>query len=156
MRSLKVGFSRKHEGKPDAWAFSRPGRLARARRDLLHRGRIADRSARVLRGRRAARAEEDTNGDGRVDKWETYENGTLETVEFDENRDGRPDRRLTYANNQLATIESQPDQAGRYLKKEVGCTVSSSPVAIFVAGHHGLVGSAILRRLAQELTPMRS
>ena len=116
---LKVGFSRKHEGKPDAWAFSRPdGSLEHVEiSSTADESRIDRREyyeAGVL-----ARAEEDTTGDGRIDKWETYEHGTLATVEFDENHDGRPDRRLTYANNQLATIESQPDQAGRYLKKEV-------------------------------------
>ena len=65
------------------------------------------------------RVEEDTNGDGRLDKWETYQSGArVKTVEIDENHDGRPDRRLTYANNELATIEWEPDATGRYLKKE--------------------------------------
>ncbi len=115
---VKVGFSRKHEVKPDAWAFSRPdGSLehleisSTADESRIDRREYYDAGALV-------RADEDTNGDGRIDKWETYQNGTLVTVEFDENRDGRPDRRLTYANNQLASIESQPDSTGRYLKKE--------------------------------------
>ena len=43
-----------------------------------------------------ARAEEDTNGDGKPDKWETYRDGALASVELDTNHDGRPDRRLTY------------------------------------------------------------
>ncbi len=42
------------------------------------------------------RAEEDTNGDARVDKWETYVNGTLSTIGFDLSGKGVPDRRLVY------------------------------------------------------------
>jgi hypothetical protein len=42
------------------------------------------------------RAEEDTNGDARVDKWETYANGTLSTIGFDLSGKGVPDRRLVY------------------------------------------------------------
>jgi hypothetical protein len=42
------------------------------------------------------RAEEDTDGNAKPDKWETYRDGALASVEIDTNRDGRPDRRLTY------------------------------------------------------------
>ena len=56
------------------------------------------------------------NGDGRPDKWERYENGVVQTVEFDENRDGRPDRRLTYRDAELVLIETAPDASGRYTK----------------------------------------
>ena len=45
---------------------------------------------------RSRGSRQDTNGDGRRDKWEHYVNGVVQTAEFDENRDGRPDRRLTY------------------------------------------------------------
>jgi len=44
-----------------------------------------------------ARAEEDSDGDGRPDKWETYRDGALAIAELDTDRDGRPDRRLTTA-----------------------------------------------------------
>src|SRR5436189_12876 len=62
------------------------------------------------------RAEEDTNGDGRPDKWETYGGGALKTAAFDENGDGKPDRRLTYDNGQLTLIESEPDGAGAFTR----------------------------------------
>jgi len=42
------------------------------------------------------RAEDDADGDGKPDKWETYRDGALASVEMDIDRDGRPDRRLTY------------------------------------------------------------
>lgn len=61
-----------------------------------------------------ARVEEDTNRDGRRDKWERYEAGSLVSVEFDENGDGWPDRRLTYRGSELVQIEHTPDVGGRY------------------------------------------
>jgi hypothetical protein len=60
------------------------------------------------------RADEDTIGDGKPHKWETYRDGALETVAFDEDGDGRPDRRLTYRASILVAIESRPDAAGRF------------------------------------------
>ena len=53
-------------------------------------------------------------GDGKPDKWEVYENGTLARAELDENSDGKPDRRLTYHDGALVLIESKPDGAGGY------------------------------------------
>lgn len=40
--------------------------------------------------------EEDTDEDGRVDKWETWAGGSLEVVAMDTGGRGRPDRRLVY------------------------------------------------------------
>ena len=60
---------------------------------------------------------EDTNGDGRIDKWETYENGAIKTAAMDENGDGRPDRRLTYSGGALVLIESEPDASGVFQKR---------------------------------------
>ena len=42
------------------------------------------------------RVEEDTNGDGKVDKWETYAGGTLATMALDSTGKGSPDRKLIY------------------------------------------------------------
>ena len=64
--------------------------------------------------------EEDTNGDGKPDRWETYDDGRLKAVEFDENGDGVRDRRLTYENSQVVSIETEPDAGGHYTKKVSG------------------------------------
>jgi hypothetical protein len=42
------------------------------------------------------RVEEDTNGDHKVDKWETYAGGSLISMALDTEGLGKPDRRLTY------------------------------------------------------------
>ena len=67
---LKVGFSRKDDGKPDAWAFSGPdGRIERIEISSTGDEKKIDRTE-YYDARGLARAEEDTNADGRTDKWE--------------------------------------------------------------------------------------
>jgi hypothetical protein len=63
------------------------------------------------------RVEEDTNRDGKQDKWERFENGVVRVAEFDQDHDGRPDRRLTYRDAELVLIETLPDAAGNYTKR---------------------------------------
>ncbi len=68
------------------------------------------------------RAEEDSDGDGLMDRFETYVNAVLSTVEFDEKKpyDGKPDRRITYSPDGVPVlIETEPDGKGGYLKKVV-------------------------------------
>jgi hypothetical protein len=68
------------------------------------------------------RAEEDTDGDGLIDRFETYANALLTAVEFDEKKpyDGKPDRRMTYSpDGVLLSIETEPDGKGGYLKKVI-------------------------------------
>jgi hypothetical protein len=123
---LKVGFSRKDDGKVDAWAFSGPdGKLQRIEisssgdEKRIDRweyydsapGKDAD-AVPVL-----VRAEEDTDGNGAPDKWQTYENGAIKTASFDENGDGKPDRRLIYAGGTLVSIETAPDGSGKFTKR---------------------------------------
>src|SRR5205814_664191 len=45
---------------------------------------------------RLTRVEEDTDGDGKVDKWETYRGGTLASMALDTSGRGTPDRKLLY------------------------------------------------------------
>jgi hypothetical protein len=66
-----------------------------------------------------ARAEEDTDGDARTDKWERYENGALTSVALDTGRRGTPDRRLVYtADGGAPRIESDPDGDGHFRPAE--------------------------------------
>lgn len=115
---LKVGFSRKKEGKPDAWAYSGADHTVVERIEISSTAdehRIDRREHYGAAG--LVSAEDDTNHDGRVDKWETYAAGALKTAAFDENGDGKPDRRLTYANGQLTLIESEPDASGVFTRR---------------------------------------
>jgi hypothetical protein len=121
----RVGFSRADSGKADAWAISgADGKVDHieisstgdVRR--INRWEYYDPSQSGPDGRAGlVRAEEDTTGDGRPDKWETYENGSIKTVAFDESGHGRPDRRVTYLSSGGAAIESDPDASGRFAKR---------------------------------------
>jgi hypothetical protein len=114
---VKVGFSRRDDGKADAWAFAGPdGKTHRIEISSVADEKKIDRWEHYdARGMIAV--EEDTNHDGLPDKWETYEAGIVKTAAFDENGDGRPDRRLTYSGGSLITIESEPDAAGHFTKR---------------------------------------
>lgn len=122
----KAGFSRADDGRPDAWAYAGPGGdVERIEISSSHDENKIDRwehYAPPATGQAGAgalvAAEEDSNGDGRPDKWETYESGALATVAFDENFDGRPDRRLTYSAGALTMIESEPNAAGGFDKQQ--------------------------------------
>jgi hypothetical protein len=124
----RVGFSRRGDDTPDAWAYATAdGRIARIEvsstgdENRIDRWEFYDPAAGKGEGLDAIGplrgVEEDTNRDGRRDKWERYENGQLATAEFDESGDGRPDRRLTYRQAALVSIETEPDASGTYTRK---------------------------------------
>ena len=118
----KVGFSRADDGKADAWAFpGADGKIVRVEISSVKDEKKIDRWERYDPSGAGAEGtgpllavEEDTNADGRPDKWETYQRGALETAAFDENHDGRPDRRLTYSGGALVLIETGPDASGAF------------------------------------------
>src|SRR5262249_44440394 len=61
------------------------------------------------------RVEEDTDGDGAVDKWETYSGGVLTLMALDSNHRGKPDRRLIYRpDGSLDHIEADPNGSGTF------------------------------------------
>jgi hypothetical protein len=121
---LKVGFSRKDDGKPDAWAFAGPdGKISRVEisssgdEKKINRWEHYDASQAGPKGEPTGAlvsAEEDTDGDGLPDKWETYANGVITSVAFDEQHTGHPTRRLTYTDGALVLIESNPDGTGAF------------------------------------------
>ena len=62
-----------------------------------------------------ATAEEDSDGNGRPDKWEHYENGALVSVALDTRGRGVPDRRLVYGpDGGPPRLESDPDGTGQF------------------------------------------
>ncbi len=124
-RLTKAGESRARNGKPDMWAYMGPdGKPERI--EFLEVSNVTGREGVVrrefYRGGVEVRAEEDTDGDGVMDRWEQFDNGRLKTVEFDDNRkrDGVPVQRFTYdARGALVLIESDPDGRGGYRKRVV-------------------------------------
>lgn len=112
-------------GTPDATAYmDAEGNVARI--EYTELSEVTAKAGVVRRefysGTRMLRAEEDTDGDGQMDRFETFNaEGTLTSVEFDEIKpfDGKPDRRLNYDANGVSSIETQPDGKGGYLKKTI-------------------------------------
>lgn len=122
----KAGFSRSDEGRPDAWAYSGPGgSVERIEISSSYDEKRIDRWERYAPAKPGESGigallavDEDSNGDGKPDKWETYESGALQTAAFDENFDGRADRRLTYRDGVLALIETEPDGDGGFARQQ--------------------------------------
>ena len=121
----KVGYSRANDGRPDAWAYQgADGQIAKVElaalaptSDIGIRTPDSPSPLRVVRTEfyeagSLARAEEDTNADGRVDKWETYKDAAIATVAFDTAGRGTPDRRLVYGPGGSVKVEVDPAGTG--------------------------------------------
>ena len=102
-----VGSSSREDGIEDTWTW--PADADGVNR--IDRSQLRDRYVNrreFFVGGTVSRAEEDTNGDGRLDRWDRYENGVLRQAEFDTTlASGRPDRRVLY------------DAKGRFERVEV-------------------------------------
>ena len=121
-RVVRIEIDKDEDGKIDRWEYygadqklekigsrarttarKTPGRIAGPDGAIdAHRGVDAAATARsiahrALRARTCwSRAEEDSDGDGKMDKWETYDGDRLASVAFDTTHRGTPDRRLIY------------------------------------------------------------
>ena len=103
----KVGTSRAGDNTPDSWAFlDQNGAMTRLELSTRRNGTV-DRVEYYERGSRV-RAEEDTNADGRIDKWETYDGSRLASVALDTRQRGTPDRRVIYAQDGTVRLEDVP------------------------------------------------
>jgi hypothetical protein len=91
----KVGFSRAQDGIEDAWSFFDTAGATERIEISTRRNHKVDRIEHYEKGT-LVRAEEDGDGDGRFDKWETYDGARLASVAFDTLHHGTPDRRLIY------------------------------------------------------------
>jgi hypothetical protein len=100
----KVGFSRAGDGKEDAWSYADgAGNIERIDVSTKRDGTIQ----RVEHYKNATLvgADEDTDGDGKPDKWETYDGDRLAMVAYDTLHRGTADRRLIYGANGRAQLE---------------------------------------------------
>lgn len=71
-----------------------------------------------------ARVEEDTNFDGRVDKWETYDHGVLVRMDLDLSGRGTPDRRFVYrADGSFDHVEIDQAGDGHFVPAPSGASV---------------------------------
>jgi len=113
---VSVGTSSLNDGIEDTWTFAAPTRDGETR---IVRSRKRDRQwdrTEFVRGTELVRTEDDTNGDGRADRWDRYEKNVLREAAFDTTlQRGRPDRRLTYdATGRFVAIEADPEGDGTF------------------------------------------
>jgi hypothetical protein len=102
---VRLGTSSESDGIEDTWVVQASNQM---RVDIsTRRDGVADRHEVHDKGV-AVRAEQDTNGDGRIDQWQRFEHGKLRELLIDTTQEsGRPDRRLLYADNgALQRVES--------------------------------------------------
>lgn len=109
---VKVGTSRVNDGKVDTWSYPPVGTIVRVEISAKRDGKVTRTEfydADVL-----VRAEEDSDGNGAVDKWETFRNGMVSSVAFDTEGVGRPTRRLEYDDKgQARVVDPSPPAAAR-------------------------------------------
>ena len=121
---ILVGTSSRGDGVEDTW--TRPSLTVSGEVHVSTarlRDRLADRHE-YFRADRLVRAEEDTNADGRIDKWERYEGSLLREASFDTSfMKGRPDRRVVYDAKGGSVVEADPDGDGTFVR------VPGEPVA---------------------------
>jgi hypothetical protein len=89
---ILVGSSSRGDGVEDTWTRPSPTAAGEVHVSTSRmRDRLADRHE-YFRADQLVRAEEDTNADGRIDKWERYEGALLREASFDTSFvNGRPD-----------------------------------------------------------------
>jgi hypothetical protein len=85
---MRTGFSTLNDGVIDAWS-------------------IRDANPAVTR------VEMSTRRDGKIDRWERYENGKLVRVDLDTNRNGKPDQWMTYEEGILMDTFFDVDEDGK-------------------------------------------
>ena len=110
----KIGFSRAGDGKEDAWSYpDASGAIVRIEISTRRDGKVT-RVEHYLENKLVT-AEEDVDGRGKFDKWETYDGDRLSSVAFDTQHRGVPDRRLIYGPNGTARVEVDVKGDGHFV-----------------------------------------
>lgn len=99
----RIEIDRDEKGKLDRWEYYVGNKLTKVGTSSRGDGVVDERAFQSLDGH-LARVESDTNRDGRIDVWETFDAprtpggaSILRSVALDPDVEGRPTRRLLYA-----------------------------------------------------------
>lgn len=100
-RLIRIEIDRDADGEPDRWEFyatapeAPQGTVIDRAEEAAAPGRPITRRE-FYEGGALVRVEEDTDLDGRVDKWERYGDGRLASLDLDPSGVGHPTRRFVY------------------------------------------------------------
>jgi len=119
-----IEIDRDGDGRPDRWEYYVPAPAAAGAGptsvlDHVDEANGPDQKAVTrreyfLKGA-LQRTEEDTDHDGRIDKWEYYDGNVLTRVEFDLGGHGYADRRLVYGpDGNVLRVEADADGDGKF------------------------------------------
>ena len=127
-----VGTSSRGDGVEDTWTYPAPSadgetQVVTSRR----RDRVFDHRE-FYRGEALVRTEDDTNSDGRIDKWERYEGSVLREAAFDTTfQHGRADRRVRYDDQgRFAYVEEDADGDGKFVRVEGAAPTPPRPPGV--------------------------
>lgn len=120
-----IEIDRDGDGRPDRWEYYMPapaGGATGGPASLIDHADEANGPDRTTVTRREfflkgalQRTEEDTDHDGKFDKWEYYDGNVLTRVEFDLEGHGYPDRRLVYGpDGNVVRVEVDPRGTGTF------------------------------------------
>lgn len=115
--ATEIAVSRRKTGQPDMWTYYDASgdatKIETASTDgTAGQPARADRTEFYTAGK-LVRVEEDTDGDGRVDKWEQHDGPLVTSVEFDYDKDGKPDERIVFASDGRVTARQKLGTAGK-------------------------------------------
>jgi hypothetical protein len=112
-----IGTASRNDGIEDTWtSIAATGNGETHVATSSRRDRVRDRHS-YYTGQTLLRVEEDTNGDGLIDKWDRYDGAVLREVAFDMSfSQGRPDRRALYdPRGQFLRVEIDPERDGTFV-----------------------------------------
>jgi hypothetical protein len=116
-----IEIDRTKDGKPDRWEYYAAGDASTSPSKIDHAEEANGTDQKITRREFYAngvihRVIDDVDLDGRPDKWESYESGTLTRVELDLVGKGYPSQRLVYdAAGNVTRIETDPDGDGVFV-----------------------------------------
>ena len=120
---LRIELDRDADGEPDRWEYYQPATDAAAGQAATTIVRVDEANGpgsavtrhEFFEAGHIVRVEEDTDLDGRIDKWEQYAGDVLRSVALDLEGRGRADRRLVYApSGEVIRVEADPDGDGTF------------------------------------------